>query len=73
MLDVYNVIPFDDPDGGVWKQGFDISYDHAEVQRQKKLEVVVTPHSHTDPENMLASCCSDVRIDFTGRSQKTAQ
>lgn len=49
MLDVYNVIPFDDPDGGVWKQGFDISYDHAEVQRQKKLEVIVTPHSHTDP------------------------
>ncbi|XP_077866530.1 alpha-mannosidase 2-like, partial [Saccoglossus kowalevskii] len=26
MLDVFDTIKFDDPNGGVWKQGFDISY-----------------------------------------------
>lgn len=49
MLDVYSVIPFDDTNGGVWKQGFDISYDSAKVQQERRLEVVVVPHSHTDP------------------------
>uniref|UniRef100_A0A8D0H1C9 Alpha-mannosidase n=1 Tax=Sphenodon punctatus TaxID=8508 RepID=A0A8D0H1C9_SPHPU len=34
MLDVYDLLPFDNPDGGVWKQGFDI---------------FVVPHSHNDP------------------------
>lgn len=49
MLDMYSQLPFDDPDGGVWKQGYDIVYDKISVQSEKKLEVIVVPHSHNDP------------------------
>ena len=41
---------FDDPDGGVWKQGWDVTYDKTEMeQKRPRLEVVVVPHSHCDP------------------------
>ncbi|TKR60218.1 hypothetical protein L596_027501 [Steinernema carpocapsae] len=49
MLDVYDVLPFDNVDGGVWKQGWEVTYDKEEIKTETKLEVVVIPHSHCDP------------------------
>uniref|UniRef100_A0A8R1DTP1 Alpha-mannosidase n=1 Tax=Caenorhabditis japonica TaxID=281687 RepID=A0A8R1DTP1_CAEJA len=49
MLDLYDTWKFENPDGGVWKQGWKIEYDAEAVKSQPKLEVIVIPHSHCDP------------------------
>ncbi|XP_047228847.1 alpha-mannosidase 2 isoform X4 [Girardinichthys multiradiatus] len=48
LLDVYDLLPFDNPDGGAWKQGFEISY-HGDEWAEQPLELFLVPHSHNDP------------------------
>ncbi|KAM7533014.1 hypothetical protein Aperf_G00000119826 [Anoplocephala perfoliata] len=45
---LYASIPFENKNGGVWKQGFNISNDPSEWGNQK-LDVIILPHSHQDP------------------------
>lgn len=47
MKDAYEEISYENVDGGVWKQGWDIELD--ETRLKKKLRVFVIPHSHNDP------------------------
>nr|XP_046230871.1 alpha-mannosidase 2 isoform X2 [Scatophagus argus] len=48
LLDVYNILLFDNPDGGAWKQGFEIRY-HGNEWDEQPLELFLVPHSHNDP------------------------
>ena len=45
MLDVYTLLKFDNLDGGVWKQGFDITYEPEEWDKEP-LQVFVVFAKH---------------------------
>ena len=51
MENVFDRIPFDNPTGGVWKQGFEITYS-MDSYHQEPLQVFVVPHSHNDPGDL---------------------
>lgn len=48
MLDMFDIMPFNDIDGGAWKQGWDVQYDDKSFD-DEPLNVFVVPHSHNDP------------------------
>ncbi|ELW62822.1 Alpha-mannosidase 2x [Tupaia chinensis] len=48
VLAVSEWLPFDNAEGGVWRQGFDITYSPNDWDAED-LQVFVVPHSHNDP------------------------
>ncbi|CAG5125008.1 unnamed protein product, partial [Candidula unifasciata] len=46
---VIDQLPFDNPDGGAWKQGWQVTYPPTRWTAENKLKIVLVPHTHCDP------------------------
>ncbi|KAK3094740.1 hypothetical protein FSP39_005639 [Pinctada imbricata] len=49
MLQLFDFLKFDNPDGGAWKQGWPVTYEKDRWGKDNVLHVVVIPHTHCDP------------------------
>ncbi|KAH9509724.1 Alpha-mannosidase 2x [Bulinus truncatus] len=49
MHRLHSELPFDNPDGGPWKQGWDVTYKPDQWTKDNRLKIVVVPHTHCDP------------------------
>jgi len=47
MRELTATLPFEDVDGGAWKQGWDVQ--PVELNEKEPLQVFIVPHSHCDP------------------------
>ena len=52
MSAVLDTLPYDNGNGGVWKQGFELSYSMTSFREEDPLQVFIMPHSHNDPGEM---------------------
>ncbi|GFS11949.1 alpha-mannosidase [Elysia marginata] len=46
---LFSSLAFDNPNGGAWTQGWKVSYPKDRWTADKKLKIILVPHTHCDP------------------------